>query len=130
MPCSFIKRVLHFPLKIKYLLSSDGSPNEIGNAMVNGSRVVGKIAGFHSVPYSLSDYPFPGLRVGGFRHGSPGLRVESQPLRLERRRVEGLVILVCSGSFHLEAPARMRREWKGAEGGHLEGVGCEHKWMW
>jgi len=110
-------------------LSSDGSPNEIGNAVVNGAGVVGEVAGLHRVPYPLSNYPFPGLRVGGLRHGSPGLRVERQALRLERRRVEGLVILVGAGGFHLEAAARIGGEGKGAEGRGLQDVGCEHKWM-
>jgi len=110
-------------------LSSDGSPNEIGNAVVNGAGVVGEVAGLHQVPYPLSDYPFPGLRVGCLRHGLPGLRVERQPLRLERRRVEGLVILVGAGGLHLEAAARKRGKGKGAERWGLQGVGCDHKWM-
>lgn len=76
--------------------------------MVNGPGVVGEVASFHHIPYSLTDYPFPGLGVGSLRHGSPGLRVEGQPLRLERRRIEGLVavvLLAAGGGFHLEPAA-------------------------
>lgn len=100
---------------------------------MNRPRVVGKVASFHHIPYSLPDYPFPGLRVGGVRHGSPGLCVEGKSLRLERRRVEGLVIVLllaaAGGGFHLEPPvAGIGGEGtKGAERGGAVDVGAEHK---
>jgi len=71
---------------------------------------------------------------GSFYHGSLGLRVEGQPLRLKCRRIKGLVVvvlLVAGGGFHLK-PAAMgihRERTKGAKRGGVGEVGTEHKWM-